>query len=590
MTCLQKSFCIFILLLLTYQQISAQTTRRVLFLGNSYTSANNLPQLVENAAQSTGDILFYDSYTPGGYTLQDHNQDANGINKIKNQTWDYIILQGQSQEPITNTSNFNGGGEALKNKVNQHNPCAVTMLYVTWGRKNGDQSNCTKFPVMCTYQGMDTTLRNTYLDLAAKVNGEVSPVSVVWQYLRNNHPGINLYQSDGSHPSLAGSYAAACCFYTTIFKKDPSLITYNPGLSSTEASTIKNAVKSEVYNKLNAWNFKQAPTSDFSYEIGAGMNEVLLHHKYTPAAEQHSWTFGDGGTSSLPHPSHSYNSDGTYKITLTTSSCNLQGLHTSTSDTTIQFCAHTPTVFTNNAWVCHIDTLLTQPADAYQWVIDGKLVPETSQQLNNYKKYPGSSYTVLATVKGCTELSRRFSNTPDFSGYYFDMKQNSDPCEGDTVWFAALHINGTLPGTEQIYWYRNDTLLSSITNEDSMFATTAGRYLCKIVAPTSKCPLDTTYSSEIEFDCTTGIIEKEAEKTYWSIYPNPANDELFIILPDNNPTELMIYNYHGQAIKARHTQNGNNITLHTAALPDGLYILKVISKKENYIKSFLVSH
>lgn len=48
--------------------VSAQM-KRVLFLGNSYTYANNLPLLVKNIAASAGDILYTDSNTPGGYTL-----------------------------------------------------------------------------------------------------------------------------------------------------------------------------------------------------------------------------------------------------------------------------------------------------------------------------------------------------------------------------------------------------------------------------------------------------------------------------------------------------------------------------------------
>ncbi len=573
-TGLLKFVCINMLFVLSCQNLFAQVSRRVLFLGNSYTSVNNLPQLVAQAAQSVGDTLHFDSYTPGGYTLQDHGQDNSATNKIKNQTWDYIVLQGQSQEPITKTGKFNGGAKSLNNIANQHNSCSVTMLYVTWGRKNGDAANCAKFPVMCTYQGMDTTLRNNYYDLAADINAEVSPVSVVWQYLRSNHPGIDLYQSDDSHPSLAGSYAAACCFYTTIFKKDPSLISYNPGLSAADASTIRSAVKSQVYSNLSAWDFKQAPISDFSYEIGAGLNEVLLASKYSPAIEQYSWTFGDGGTSSIGYPSHSYSSDGTYKITLTTSSCDLQGLHTSTTDTTIQFCNHTPTVYTKNPWVCNIDTLLTQPADAYQWVVDRALIPENAQTLVNYKKYQGSSYAVFATVAGCTELSRKFDKTPDFSGYYFDMRQQKDPCDGDTVWFAVLHINGSLPGGEQIFWYKNDTLLSAITNKDTMFITTPGKYVCGVVDPNSKCPIDTTYSSVIVFDCTTGITTKKTKKPGWSFYPNPTSDAVTIKLSNTNrQVSVQVFDITGQLLQTTRVSNGQAISIEK--LSSGMYFLKL---------------
>ncbi|MEZ5016507.1 MAG: T9SS type A sorting domain-containing protein [Flavipsychrobacter sp.] len=571
---INKYICFIALLFFVATSVIAQTTRKVLFLGNSYTYVNNLPQLVANAALSVGDTLAYDVYAPGGYTLQEHGQDTNATNKIKNQTWDYIVLQGQSQEPITKTGKFKGGAKGLNDIANQYNSCSVTMLYVTWGRKNGDPTNCQKYPVMCTYLGMDTTLRNNYYDLATDINAEVSPVSVVWQFLRTNNPSIDLYQSDGSHPSLAGSYAADCCFYSTIFKKDPTLITYNPGLTAIEASIIRNAVKAQVYNNLSAWDFKQAPTSDFFYEIGTGLNEVVLTHKYSPAVEQYSWTFGDGGTSSIAYPSHSYSTNGTYKITLTTSSCDLQGVHTSTSDTTVQFCSHTPTIYTNNPWVCHVDTLLTQAADAYQWVVDGVLVPENAQTLTNYRKYSGSSYSVFATVGGCTELSRKFTKTPDFSGYYFDIRQQKDPCVGDTVWFAALHINGSLSGAEHIFWYKNDTLLSAITNKDTMFITTPGKYKCGVVDPNSKCPIDTTYSSIIVFDCTTGIRTKNTNDVFWKFYPNPTVENITVVMnKEAESKKLQLFDMTGSLLKD--ISVSNNQVVNISDLPAGLYFLKL---------------
>ena len=226
--------------------LKAQLSKKVLFLGNSYTGVNNLPQIVHDVALSAGDTLVFDSYTPGGYQLIDHSLDVASQTKIMAGGWDYVVIQGQSQEPITLYNQFNSGGGALYNLIKQYTPCAVTMPYMTWGRKNGDASNCVSFPVMCSYQGMDTTLRNRYLNLTTVINGEVSPVSVVWNYIRQNYPNIELYQADESHPSIAGSYAAACCFYASLFKKDPTLITYNFGLNASDATIIKNAVKTKL--------------------------------------------------------------------------------------------------------------------------------------------------------------------------------------------------------------------------------------------------------------------------------------------------------------------------------------------------------
>ena len=35
------------------------------------------------------------------------------------------------------------------------------------------------------------------------------------------HPEINLYHSDGSHPSLAGTYLAACVLFATLYDHSP---------------------------------------------------------------------------------------------------------------------------------------------------------------------------------------------------------------------------------------------------------------------------------------------------------------------------------------------------------------------------------
>ena len=69
-----------LLLLISFQKISAQT-KSVLFIGNSYTSVNNLPLTVKQLALSKGDSLFVDSNAPGGYTFQQHTTNATTLSK-----------------------------------------------------------------------------------------------------------------------------------------------------------------------------------------------------------------------------------------------------------------------------------------------------------------------------------------------------------------------------------------------------------------------------------------------------------------------------------------------------------------------------
>jgi len=77
----------------------SQEAKRVLFLGNSYTYYNDLPQLVEDVALSAGDIIVKDIHTPGGYTLELHSVNTGTHIKIKSGDWDFVVLQEQSQRP-----------------------------------------------------------------------------------------------------------------------------------------------------------------------------------------------------------------------------------------------------------------------------------------------------------------------------------------------------------------------------------------------------------------------------------------------------------------------------------------------------------
>ncbi|NTW34059.1 MAG: hypothetical protein HGB12_15825 [Bacteroidetes bacterium] len=241
----------FALLTFNFTFLNAQAqhlSKKVLFLGNSYTYVNNLPQMVADVATSMGDTLIFDSNTPGGCTLEQHFADNTSRNKIMAKGWDYVILQEQSQLPaMEDYSQFFNGSHELCNLINQYNPCARTMFYMTWGRQNGDAPS---WPPVSTYEGMDSLLHLRYMEIALYNNAGVSPVGAVWRYVRQHYPGIVLYQSDGSHPSVAGTYVAACCFYTALFHKNPALITYNYTLSPTEAADIRNAAKIIVYDSL----------------------------------------------------------------------------------------------------------------------------------------------------------------------------------------------------------------------------------------------------------------------------------------------------------------------------------------------------
>ncbi|HOY31205.1 MAG TPA: PKD domain-containing protein [Bacteroidales bacterium] len=321
-----------------FSALAQQVTKRVLFIGNSYTYVNNLPQMVADVAVSAGDTLFFDSNAIGGYTFQMHTTNATTLNKISIGNWDYVVLQEQSQLPSFPISQVEAECFPYANKldslINAGNPCAETVLFMTWGRKNGDASNCGFWPPVCTYNGMDSLLNQRYRMMADSNDAILSPVGAVWHYIRQNYPAIELYNSDESHPSVAGTYAAACCFYSALFRKDPALITFNSSLSVADAENIRNAVKLIVYDSLMNWHIGEYdPSASFSYAV-SGAHQVTFTNS-SAHADSFSWNFGDGNTAVDVNPTHTYPMDGTYTVTLVAVRCGLQ-------DTTEQIINVTP--------------------------------------------------------------------------------------------------------------------------------------------------------------------------------------------------------------------------------------------------------
>ena len=311
----------------------SQTTKNVYFIGNSYTESYNIPQLVAQIATTTNDVLTFQKTTPGGTTLMQHSQNANVETIIANGHWDYVVLQEQSQIPSLPdswvTTQMYPAVATLVQKIKQYNPCATPMFYMTWGRKNGDAQFCPTVPYVCTYEGMDHKIRERYEYLATTHHGVLSPVGAVWHYIRENHPEIELYSSDESHPSALGAMAAAYTFYTVIFRKDPTLATFTNQIDPNQISTIRNAVKTVVYDHFSTW--------------GSGVNDVPSYFTVEPIAEatfqfnsssttatQFFWDFGDGTHSVESNPQHTYTSNGTYEVTLKTNICEDLPPHTET--------------------------------------------------------------------------------------------------------------------------------------------------------------------------------------------------------------------------------------------------------------------
>ncbi len=305
----------------------AQPAARVLFLGNSYTAANNLPQLFASVAASAGDAAVVDANTPGGFTLQGHTTNAASQQKLKaGGPWDFVVLQEQSQLPsfpptqvATSVFPF---AKALADSIVAFHPCAEVVFYRTWGRKFGDAGNCANWPPVCTYAGMDSLLALRYQQMADSNRAWVSPVGEVWRYLRQTQPNLELYDSDGSHPSLLGSYAAAVCFYSTLFQKSATLVKTDAGLNPASAAAVRAAVDLVVFDSLPRWNVGQwGAEAAFSTQ---STGQTVQFQQQSLDAQSYEWSFGDGTTSTAAAPQHTYAANGTYTVVLKAVGCSTE--------------------------------------------------------------------------------------------------------------------------------------------------------------------------------------------------------------------------------------------------------------------------
>lgn len=244
----------FLLLLLSALRLSAATTD-VLFIGNSYTSANDLPGMLEALALSLGDTLHCVSSTFGGATLAQHAGNAATLDLIAQGGWDFVVLQEQSQLPSFPdgqvAADFFPAVGALVQAIREADGCAVPVLFMTWGRENGDAMNCANWPPVCTYAGMQELLAERYLEAAVAESAWCAPVGLVWSSVFSG-AGVDLYAADGSHPSAAGSYLAAAAFYCALLGEDPTSASYDAALP--DAALLREAAWNVFVEEPAAWN------------------------------------------------------------------------------------------------------------------------------------------------------------------------------------------------------------------------------------------------------------------------------------------------------------------------------------------------
>lgn len=282
--------------------------------------------MLENLSSAASYALVTDNNNIGGYTFDSHLNDAVSLKKIRNGGWDFVVLQEQSQVPTIGYYRYNSmypSGKALSDTIRKYNPCASIITYMTWGRRFGgqqcDPNNTYCSPAFRDFGHMQDSLTSAYRQFSNLIGAMIAPIGEAWRKVLAGSAFV-LHVSDNSHPTVEGSYVAACVLFGTIWKKQSSGNSYTAGLPKTTAAFLQQKSDSTFFNNGFDWNVDiDQPKADFTYSF-SGIRKLSFLNRSYKAVSVH-WDFGDGDTSTDANPTHAYLSNGIYKVNLFVEKC-----------------------------------------------------------------------------------------------------------------------------------------------------------------------------------------------------------------------------------------------------------------------------
>jgi hypothetical protein len=207
--------------LLMFASCQSQPSTRILFIGNSYTFINDgLDKQLEGLAPTTET----ERIALGGYTLEKHWTDRNALQKIRDGKWDYVVLQEQSQAPVLNQQKFYEFARMFDEEIRRSG--ARTILLMTWERS--DSKNW----------GVTTDgLAIAFATIGKELKVKVAPAGLAFARSLQTKPELTLCTPDG-HPTVEGTYLAACVLYRKIFELNPIGNPYSDKKISAETRTF----------------------------------------------------------------------------------------------------------------------------------------------------------------------------------------------------------------------------------------------------------------------------------------------------------------------------------------------------------------
>ncbi len=174
----------------------------VLFIGNSLTYVNDVPEMVKVIAKNNGKKFKYKMVAYPDFSIEDHWNKGDALKAIKDGKWDFVVLQqGSSALPASRTNLI----EFVDHFAKEIKAVgAKTALFMVWPFENR------KFDF--------ERVRESY-ELAAKgADGVFMPAGESWRAAWKQKPDLQLY-SDGLHATALGSYLVAGVIYKVLYNE-----------------------------------------------------------------------------------------------------------------------------------------------------------------------------------------------------------------------------------------------------------------------------------------------------------------------------------------------------------------------------------
>lgn len=174
---------------------------RVLMLGNSFTFANNMPQIL---AELTGAEVV--QHTRGGARLSEQLNPKTQLGArtqaaLQNERWAYVVLQEMSNGPMTSPKSFFSSVQRLCEAIRQNG--AVPILYATWAY----QKNGAKLAAMgMDYEEMFRRMHDAYHQAAEKNHTLIDDAGQRFYEVSKMQ---DIYAAVGGHLNALGARIAA---------------------------------------------------------------------------------------------------------------------------------------------------------------------------------------------------------------------------------------------------------------------------------------------------------------------------------------------------------------------------------------------